>query len=101
MKTKLREWQLQYEHLDKISKWEIMKYEIRKFTIKFSKSKKKEINRQKHLLEHKLCHLERNLTNEENRTEYNDVKQQLNEIQDREIDGAILRSKIQWYELRG
>ena len=48
-------------------KWEFLKYEIRKFTIDYSKKATKIRKQQKINLEQKLKNLENNLTSEENR----------------------------------
>ena len=52
-------------------KWEFLKYEIRKFTIDYSKSAAKIRKKHKIVLEQKLKSLENNLTSEENRKVYN------------------------------
>ena len=52
-------------------KWEFLKYEIRKFTIDYSKSAAKIRKKYKIVLEQKLKSLENNLTSEENRKVYN------------------------------
>ena len=51
--------------------WEFLKYEIRKFTIDYSKSAAKIRKKYKIVLEQKLKSLENNLTSEENRKVYN------------------------------
>ena len=52
-------------------KWEFLKYEIRKFTIDYSKSAAKIRKKYKIALEQKLKTLENNLNSEENRKLYN------------------------------
>ena len=55
-------------------KWEFLKYEIRKFTIGYSKNKAK-LKREKVLfLEKKLKDLEQNVNNEETKLQYNSFK---------------------------
>ena len=48
---------------DKYLRWEVLKYEIRKFTIKFSKKLAREENKDRIILEKELKKLEKNLNN--------------------------------------
>ena len=48
---------------DKYLRWEVLKYEIRKFTIKFSKKLSREENKDRIFLEKELKKLEKNLNN--------------------------------------
>ena len=48
---------------DKHLRWEVLKYEIRKFTIKFSKKLSREENKDRIFLEKELKKLEKNLNN--------------------------------------
>ena len=98
MKIHLRDWQEQYECPNKTSKWELIKYEIRKFSIHYSKLKNRTLNEQKSSLEKELCEIERNSINIANINRYNEIKSQLREIENTAIEGAILRSKVQWHE---
>ena len=79
-------------------KWEFLKYEIRKFTIDYSKTAAKIRKQHKIDLEHKLKNLENNLTSEENRKLYNHYKNELETIYDHIADGIKIRSKCEWYE---
>ena len=79
-------------------KWEFLKYEIRKFTIDYSKKAAKIRKQQKINLEQKLKNLENNLTSEENRKLYNHYKNELETIYDHIADGIKIRSKCEWYE---
>ena len=58
-------------------KLEFLKYEIRKFTIDYSKTAAKIRKQHKIDLEHKLKNLENNLTSDENRKRYNHYKNNL------------------------
>ena len=79
-------------------KWEFLKYEIRKFTIVYSKTAAK-IRKQLEIdLEQKLKNLENNLTSEENRKLYNHYKNELETIYDPIADSIGIRSKCEWYE---
>ena len=61
-------------------KWEYLKYEIRKFTISFSKYKNKLMREKKLNLERKLKLLEAKLNCNEAEDEYNVCKENLNVI---------------------
>ncbi len=97
MRRRLSNWKIECDMSDKRMKWEMIKYEIRKFTINFSKAKKQETQKIQRDLERKLCNLERNITNA-NLAEYNNVKRELLKIDDDKVNGQIIRSKVQWHE---
>ena len=63
--------------LDDQARWEYLKYEVRKFSIKFSEAQAKKLRFERVLLEKKLKNLESNMNNHE---EYNDCKTQLEQI---------------------
>ena len=63
--------------LDDQVRWEYLKYELRKFSITFSKAQAKKLRLERVLLEKKLKNLESNMNNHE---EYNDGKTQLEQI---------------------
>ena len=98
MKNNLKSWNEEYDMDDKRIKWEIIKYEIRKFTIQYSKKIKRIKNQRQQQLERKLRDLEKNLNFGNNITEYNEVKQELIQLEDETIKGLIIRSKVQWHE---
>ena len=75
-----------------------MKYEIRKFSISFSKNlAKKEWIIQTNL-ENRIKTLEQSLKNEEDFYAYNLCKLELENIYDKKAEGAKLRSKCEWYQ---
>ena len=77
---------------------EFLKYEIRKFSIAFSKKKSKEKRENLARLEGKLKELEQNLNCDENLEQYGIYKNELNEIYN-DISNCIkIRSKCDWYE---
>ena len=98
MRNKLKLWCEEYNIEDKRLKWEIIKFEIRKFTIEYSKRRRYEANERQKRLERQLCELERNLTTENRVSKYNEVKQELKQIGDEKINGQIIRSKVRWHE---
>ena len=79
--------------------WEIIKYEIRKFCIKFSKAKSKikRVNKLKH--ETVVQNFESNPECQNaSIAQYNDSKFWLENLYDEQLRGIILRSKSDWYE---
>ena len=79
-------------------KLEFLKYEIRKFTIDYSKTAAKIRKQHKIDLEQKLKNFEKNLTSEENRKLYNHYKSELETIYDHIADDIKIRSKCEWYD---
>ena len=78
--------------------WEFLKYEIRKFTIEFSKNKAKLKREKLSRLEVKLTELEQNLSNDEAKEQYNSYRGEINEIYNEISNGIKFRSKCDWYE---
>ena len=76
-------------------RWEYLKYEIRKFSIKLAKAQAMKRRLERVLLEKKLKNLESNMNNFE---EYNDCKTQLEQIYKVNANGIKIRSKCEWYE---
>ena len=79
-------------------KWEYLKYEIRAFTINFSKrlSKTKKVEQIK--LENEIKNLEQNLNSPEKLQQYDSCKVRLEEIYENIAEGIKVRSRCQWYE---
>ena len=78
-------------------KWELLKYEVRKFTIKYTRHVAKEKRQLKTNLENQLKKLEGKL-DEDNLSKYDSVKNELDEIYDHIAEGIRIRSKCDWYE---
>ena len=78
--------------------WEFLKYEIRKFSIEFSKNKAKLRREKLSRLEVKLKELEQNLGNDEAKEQYNACRRKINEIYDEISNGIKISSKCDWYE---
>ena len=70
----------QDEIIDKDLRWEFLKYEIRKFTMNFSKNLVKKKNKGRNFLEKELNRLEKNLTNFQTNQYYLECKQKLQNI---------------------
>ena len=85
------------EQTDQI-KWELLKYEIRKFAITFSRKISQNTKRSQCELEKKLKELESNLNSEANFNEYTKCKKDLELIYERIAEGVRITSKCQWYE---
>ena len=83
--------------LNRQLKWELLKYEVRKFTIKYTKHVAKEKRQLKTNLENQLKKLEGKL-DEDNLSKYDSVKNELDEIYDHIAEGIRIRSKCDWYE---
>ena len=79
-------------------KWELLKYQIRRFT-RFSKTRAKEERKQRDELETTLKSLEENLSTGENQCLYDKCKRDLEEIFDNITEGTHIRSRCQWYEV--
>ena len=73
-----------------------MKFEIRKFTI-YSKIRAKNNRKIKNGLENKLNYLENDLKNHDKLQKYNKIKSELEEIYQKFVEGAKVRSKCTWY----
>ena len=78
-------------------KWELLKYEIRKFTIDYTKRKAKEKRKQQAYLESELKKVENNLENSDNLRKYERLKNDLELIYDHLAEGVRLRSTCDWY----
>ena len=83
---------------DKHLRWEYLKYEIRKFTMNFSKNLVKEENKDRNFLEKELKTLEKNLTNFQTNQNYVECKQKLQNIYTIKVNGIRIRSKCNWYK---
>ena len=79
-------------------KWELLKYEVRKFTINYKKQIAKEKRQQITDLENQLKIIEKNLDEDDNLSKYNKIKTELDAIYDHITEGICIRSKCNWYE---
>ena len=77
--------------------WEYIKYEIRKFSICFSKEKAKRTRAKTFTLENKLKELEQNPDCIFDRN-YLSYKNRREEIYEEKANGVKIRSKCEWYE---
>ena len=78
-------------------KWELLKCEVRKFTIGYTKQIAKEKQQQRIKLENQLKILEKNLDEDDNLSKYSNIKSELDAIYDHITEGIHIRSKCNWY----
>ena len=78
-------------------RWEYLKYEIRKFSIHFSKGIARNKKIERTYLENKLKTLE-NSPNFVNNPEYIETYEKLDKIYQEKTNGIRIRSKCNWYE---
>ena len=86
---------------DKRVLWDILKYEIRKFSIRYSSNKKRAIKSKENELLIKLSELELKLDQNPSPqliTDYDNAKTAIRELESYKTKGAVIRSKIQWME---
>ena len=79
-------------------KWELLKYEMRKFCISYSKQKSLEKNSLKDKHEQVILNYDSTDNNRPSELEYTESKHFLENLIQERTKGAILRSKCQWYE---
>ena len=78
---------------DEQVRWEYLKYEIQKFTIRFSKNLAEEVRKETQSLEEKVKHFESSVTNYHNDLQYKDYEERLNTIYSKKVNGIRIRSK--------
>ncbi len=92
----------QYEDIcDKRVVWELLKYEIRKFTMSYSSKKKmdKRYAEDKNLRELKLLEMELEInSSEELQLKVDKLRNDIEIFERERAKGAILRSKVKWFE---
>ena len=79
-------------------KWELLKCEIPKFTIDYTKCQTKERKNQQAYWESELKKLENNLESSDNLRKYESLKSDLELICDHIAETVKVRSKCDWYE---
>ena len=78
--------------------WELLKYELRKVAMTYSKKFSQNSRRSQCKLEKKLKKFDSNLNSEANFDEYTKCKKDLEIIYERISEGVKTKSKCQWYE---
>ena len=79
-------------------KWELSEYEVRTFTINYTKQIPKEKRQQQTNLGNQLKILEKSLDGGDNLSKYNAIKSKLDAIYDQVTEGIHIRSNCYWYE---
>ena len=85
---------------DKRVRWEFLKCQIRSETIIFACNKAKQSRHEEKILQEKIQNFETALdaNNEEQISEYNELRREWENLQDIKTKGAIIRSKAQLVE---
>ena len=78
-------------------KWELLKYEILKFAINFSKKTSTKFRKLQRDLETKIKNLQQNIINEAKFNEYKTANDELQNIYDDIVTGVKIQSKCNWY----
>ena len=95
-------WTAEYDYiLDRRVVWDLLKYEIRRFTCEYCAKKKKDNKKEEQYLHRRLEDLEIKLgTTSDNstNTEYYECKERLMEIEKVKAEWAIIRSKVKFIE---
>ena len=102
-KANIENYRNKYLYLDdKGLRWDLMKMEIRGFTIAYAKRKAKKKRNEEKKLEEQLNELlgqsAQCKTNPHLRTKIQSIQMRLKRITDQKVKGAILRSKARWVE---
>ena len=95
-------WKTEYHNADDpIGLWEYIKYNIRKYTIEYSKRKRSESPKEITELEKEISSLESSIKPSDPQPIHERLealRSELNQYYDQQIEGIILRSKVQWHE---
>ena len=84
------------QDMDKQLKWELLKYEVKKFTIQYTRNSSRQKRERKQQLEDRLQTLLEN--DKQDSDEYKAAHKNLDEIYDDIATGIRIRSKCDWYE---
>ncbi|KAL9982975.1 hypothetical protein ACROYT_G005090 [Oculina patagonica] len=99
---KIREFVIRHQQVnDKGLFWEMIKMELRAFTIKYSKRKAKKSRDEEASPKTRLISIQNKLQanhNESDKMEMDKLKAKLAEVEARKTQGAIVRSRTRWYE---
>ncbi|KAL9989297.1 hypothetical protein ACROYT_G003831 [Oculina patagonica] len=103
LRKNMNVYKTKYESIDdKGLKWDLIKMEIRGFTVKYAKTKAKKRKNEEVELQNKINELQQKLANNpKNNHDLNELyaaKLRLQKIMHFKTKGAILRSKVRWYD---
>ena len=79
-------------------RWEFIKFEIRRFSITFSKNLPKSLNAEREILEKELKDFEKSGSRYFDNEDYLACKTKLDQICDKKVEGLRIRNKCDWYE---
>jgi len=98
---KVKKDMLEQNITDPHSRWELLKYEMRKMSISYSKAKSKRLRSEYKILEERIEKIESTddwIENEMLVKEYENIKMQINDYSNYVTEGLIVRSKVTWFE---
>ena len=102
MNVKLKEWLDMYKDIrDKRVQWEMLKYEIRRYCMKYGKDKKSEQNVYTGNLLYRLKLLETELSerpSDQVQQKYYSIKEELRKIEQDKAKGCMIRSRARYIE---
>ena len=102
LKYKIADWIEIYKNIENLNtKWELLKYEVRKFSISYSKKKKQNRVQRENEIEERLTSIEEYLDNQDDLVidqEYNCLKSELENIESEKSRAAIIQSRALWSE---
>ena len=98
LRTLIRDFLQSNQDLDKQLKWELLKYEVKIFSITYTKKIAKEKRANKLNLENKIASFN-SLNTDENDENFKKAREDLEKIYDDIATGIRIRAKINWYEL--
>ena len=79
-------------------RWEYIKFEMRQFSIIFSKNLSKFLNAERDILEKELMNFKKSGSSCFDNEDYLACKTKLDKIYDKKVEGLRIRSKCDWYE---
>ena len=79
-------------------KWELLKYEICKFAINFSRKLARNSRKLQTDLETKINNIDQNITDEDKFNKYKTAEDELEDLYDNITAGVKIQSKCDWYQ---
>nr|XP_006819249.1 PREDICTED: uncharacterized protein LOC100371470 [Saccoglossus kowalevskii] len=101
IKEKIENWQEEFKDIDRSQLWDLIKYQIKKITIDYTKEKARNRKQEIEDLEKQLKDTQQMCSdspNEENYSNMEEMKRKLEDHYNYKVEGAIIRSRARWYE---
>ena len=100
LRDSFKEWKEEANSFNAISSWDFLKFKIRRFSQRYSKSKAQRERKERNRLEKLIQEFELmgEDIDEEKKAKYEQTKQELEEYYNKVTDGLIIRSKANWVE---